>query len=55
MINPDEETIIGDICDYAERKETRKMLEDYMVRMCPLSPLSLSLSLYIYVYIYGCS
>lgn len=38
MINPDEEVIIGDICDYAERKETRKMLEEYMRRLIVEQP-----------------
>ena len=38
MINPDEEVIIGDICDYAEKMETRKMLEEYMRRLIVEQP-----------------
>jgi hypothetical protein len=38
MINPDEDQIIGDICDYAEKKETRKMLEEYMRRLIVEQP-----------------
>jgi len=38
MINTDEEAIIGDICTYAEKYETRKMLEDYMRRLIVEQP-----------------
>jgi hypothetical protein len=38
MINADEEVIIGDICSYAEKYETRKMLEEYMRRLIVEQP-----------------
>ena len=47
MNNPDEEVIIGNICDYAERMETRKMLEDYMRRLIVQQVSILALFLFI--------
>jgi len=38
MINADEEAIIGDICGYAEKYETRMMLEEYMRRLIVEQP-----------------
>jgi len=37
MINPEEE-IISEICDYAAKMETRKMLEEYMRRLIVEQP-----------------
>lgn len=31
--NPDEEAIIGEICDYAEKYEIKEMLQEYMRRL----------------------
>lgn len=38
MINTDEEVIISGICDYAEKFQTRKMLEEYMRRLIVEQP-----------------